>query len=133
MAKRGTGVIINVIGDGGRLASPVHIAGGSANAALMLTTVGLANAYAPKGIRVIGLNPALTKTERVAERMRAVAVQDDITEAEALAKEQASIPIGRLAEPGEIADLVTFLSSDRASYVTGVNIKLDGAKNPTAS
>ena len=46
MAARGSGVIVNVIGNGGKVASPIHVAGGAANAALMLATAGLANAYA---------------------------------------------------------------------------------------
>src|SRR3954467_4905345 len=73
MASRGSGVIVNVIGNGGKVASPIHLAGGAANAALMLATAGLAAAYARQGVRVVGLNPGLTNTERVAEgcgRMR---------------------------------------------------------------
>ncbi len=49
MGTRGTGSIVNVIGQGGRQANPQHIGGGSANAALMLAAVGYANAYAGKG------------------------------------------------------------------------------------
>ncbi len=67
MAQRGAGVIVNVIGNGGKVASPTHLAGGAANAALMLATAGLATAYAGKGVRVVGLNPGATETERVAE------------------------------------------------------------------
>ena len=55
MAARGSGVIVNIIGAGGKIASPIHLAGGSANAALMLATAGLANAYAAKGVRVVGI------------------------------------------------------------------------------
>ena len=49
MAARGTGVIVNIIGTGGKVAASTHLAGGAANAALMLATVGLAHAYASKG------------------------------------------------------------------------------------
>jgi NAD(P)-dependent dehydrogenase (short-subunit alcohol dehydrogenase family) len=52
MAARGSGVIVNVIGNGGKIASPTHIPGGAANAALMLVTAGLANAYAGRGVRL---------------------------------------------------------------------------------
>ena len=51
MAARGRGVIVNIIGSGGKVAAATHLAGGAANAALMLATVGLANAYAAKGVR----------------------------------------------------------------------------------
>src|SRR5438552_11360521 len=67
MAAHGRGVIVNVIGQGGKVPASTHLAGGSANAALMLATAGLANAYAHRGVRVLGVNPGLTKTDRVAE------------------------------------------------------------------
>src|SRR5438034_367268 len=67
MAARGRGTIVNIIGSGGKVATPTHLGGGAANAALMLATAGLANAYASRGIRVIGVNPGPTKTERVAQ------------------------------------------------------------------
>ena len=54
MAKRGSGVIVSVIGVGGKVASSSHLAGGSANAALMLATAGLGATYAGKGVRVVG-------------------------------------------------------------------------------
>ena len=131
MAERGAGVIVNVIGNGGRVASPIHLAGGSANAALMLVTAGLAHTYAEYGVRVVGLNPALTNTERVADGVKADAARLGISEEAAYARGQKSFPLGRMAEPDEIANVVAFLASDRASYVTGTNITMDGAKYPT--
>ncbi len=130
MAARSAGVIVNVIGNGGKVASPTHIAGGAANAALMLATAGLAHAYAAKGIRVVGLNPALTNTERVAEGLRADARHGGISEDEARQKSIARIPLGRMAEPEDIADAAVFLASDKAAYITGVTITMDGAQIP---
>ncbi len=130
MAARGSGVIVNVIGAGGKVASPTHIAGGAANAALMLATVGLANAYAAHGVRVIGINPGLTETSRVAEGLKAEAKLAGISEAVALTNAVQRIPVGRMASPEEIANVVAFLSSSKASYVTGVIIGMDGAQSP---
>jgi NAD(P)-dependent dehydrogenase (short-subunit alcohol dehydrogenase family) len=130
MAGRGRGVIVNVIGNGGKVASPIHLAGGAANAALMLVTAGLAAAYARRGIRVVGVNPALTNTERVAEGLRADAVMLGITEQEALRRSEERIGMGRMAEPEEIAQVVAFLASDRASYVSGTTVTMDGVQYP---
>jgi NAD(P)-dependent dehydrogenase (short-subunit alcohol dehydrogenase family) len=131
MAARSRGVIVNVIGSGGKVASPTHLAGGAANAALMLATVGLANAYADSGLRIIGLNPGTTETDRVAEGLKAEAKLAGISEEEALQKAIARIPVGRMASPEEVANVVTFLSSSKASYVTGVIIGMDGVQTPT--
>lgn len=131
MAERGQGVIVNIIGNGGKTASVNHLPGGAANAALMLATVGLATAYAASGVRVIGINPGLTETGRVSQGMLVNAKQRGITEAEALAQAVKKIPIGRFAQPHEIAQMVVFLSSSQASYVTGVNIGMDGAQTAT--
>jgi NAD(P)-dependent dehydrogenase (short-subunit alcohol dehydrogenase family) len=130
MGARGKGVIVNIIGSGGKVAHTVHIAGGAANAALMLATAGLATAYAASGVRVVGLNPGLTETDRVAEGMRAEAALNGISEPEALARAVAKIPMGRMATAEEIADATLYLASDRASYITGVNISMDGASTP---
>jgi len=130
MAERQTGVIVNVVGNGGKVASPTHIAGGAANAALMLMTAGLANAYAASGVRVVAVNPGITETERMKQGLEADARLAGTSVEDAREKGRARIPLGRFAAPGEIADVVVFLASARASYVTGVSISMDGASNP---
>ena len=131
MAARRRGVVVNVIGNGGKVASPTHIAGGAANAALMLATAGLGAAYAAQGLRVVGLNPGLTATDRVRSGLEAEAAlaKGSVEAAEAAAI--ARIPMGRMAEPVDIARAVCFLASDMASYITGVTISMDGASAPT--
>jgi NAD(P)-dependent dehydrogenase (short-subunit alcohol dehydrogenase family) len=130
MAARGRGVIVNIVGNGGKVASPIHLPGGAANAALMLATVGLANAYAARGVRVLAINPGLTRTTRVSEGMQAEAARQGISEAEALQRSIDRIPLGRLAEPEEIAAMTVFAASPRASYLTGVVITMDGGSSP---
>ena len=130
MARRGTGVIVNVIGNGGKVATPTHLPGGAANAALMLATAGLATAYAAQGVRIVGINPGLTETERVAEGLAAEARLGGISAEEARQRAVARIPMGRLATADEIANAVVFLASDKASYITGATITMDGAQMP---
>ena len=126
MVARGAGSIVNVIGAGGKTASPVHLPGGSANAALMLATVGLAAAWGPKGVRVNGINPGGTLTSRVQEGLRAESRMIGRSPEEILAEQQARIPLRRLASPEEIATVALFLASPRASYVTGAIVPMDG-------
>lgn len=129
MAARGRGSIVNVVGQGGKQAHPIHIGGGAANAALMLASVGYANAYAAKGVRVNVINPGMTNTGRVQEGLSASSRASGRSTDEVLAEQLAEIPMGRMAEPEEVADVAVFLASPRASYVTGAVIPMDGGKS----
>jgi short-subunit dehydrogenase len=130
MAARGAGTVVNVVGNGGKVASPIHLPGGAANAALMLVSAGLAAAYGPQGIRVNAINPGLTRTDRLQEGLAADARLKGIDTEEAMAQAVAKIPMGRMAEPEEIANAVLFLASSKASYVTGICLSMDGAMTP---
>lgn len=130
MAARGRGVIVNIIGMGGKVASVVHVAGGAANAALMLATVGLAAAYAGNGVRVNGINPGQTLTDRVEEGLEAEARMTGKAIEELRRHSEGRIPMGRMGTPEEVAQVAVFLASDRASYVSGAIVPMDGASNP---
>jgi len=116
MGRRGSGAIVNVVGAGGKMASAIHLPGGAANAALMLISAGLASAYAARGVRVNAVNPGGTLTDRLTEGLQA--------------RVTSKVPMGRLAEPSEVADAVLYLASARASYVTGVIMTMDGGSAP---
>ena len=130
MAARGRGAIVNIVGQGGKVANPVHLPGGAANAALMLATAGLAAAYAPKGVRVNAINPGATLTGRVQEGLAAEARMTGLAADEVLSRMRQRIPLGRLGTPEEVARVAVFLASDAASYVSGAIVPMDGVSTP---
>lgn len=131
MVARGAGAIVNIVGNGGKVASAIHIPGGAANAALMLATAGLASAWGRKGIRINAINPGATLTGRVAQGLEAEAKATGKTPDELRTAGEERLPLGRYARPQEIADAALFLASDRASYVTGAILTMDGGQTPT--
>jgi len=86
----------------------------------------LANEVAPFGITVNNLMPGFTRTERMEELARATAKREGIAEAEAIARWEREIPMGRMAEAREFAALAAFLASERAGYITAASIPVDG-------
>jgi len=86
----------------------------------------LANEVAAEGITVNNLLPGYTRTERVEELARAASEREGVGEDEVRARWEAEIPMRRLGEPREFAALAAFLASERASYITGASITVDG-------
>jgi NAD(P)-dependent dehydrogenase (short-subunit alcohol dehydrogenase family) len=129
-ARGAQGAIVNIIGSGGKTPTATHLAGGSANAALMLATVGSAHHYAKYGIRINAINPGGTVTERVQEGLAVEAKTLGVSMDEARKLGEANIPLGRYAEPEEVADVAVFLASDRASYVIGAVVPMTGGLAP---
>ncbi|MEY4749614.1 MAG: hypothetical protein RIQ60_1828 [Pseudomonadota bacterium] len=130
MAARGRGVIVNVVGMGGKLASPVHLPGGAANAALMLASTGLANALAGKGVRVNVVNPGTVATTRMHEGLAAQSRMSGISVEDLLERAIRAAPLGRLAVAEDVASVVLFLASPQAGYVSGAVLTVDGANTP---
>lgn len=86
----------------------------------------LSNDYAPYNILINNVCPGVTLTERVKELSMAMAVQKGISPEKVIQDWEAGIPMGRMGRPEELANLVVFLASDRASYITGTTIQVDG-------
>ena len=86
----------------------------------------LANETAPFGVTVNNILPGYTRTDRVGELSAATAARENITQKQAVARWESEIPMGRLGEPREFAALAAFLASERASYITGGSIAVDG-------
>jgi NAD(P)-dependent dehydrogenase (short-subunit alcohol dehydrogenase family) len=126
MQAQGGGRICNVVGAAARNPTPAYLTGGAANAALINFTKGLADLGGPSKILVTAVSPAATATDRwndmIKERSAATGKSMDELHAEA-AKPYA---LGRIATPEDVADLVAFLVSARASFLTGICITVDG-------
>lgn len=125
MKMRQSGVIINIIGVGGERPSATYIAGSSANAALMAFTCALGGESVDFGVRVVGINPGMVATDRMVTLLKKDAERQlgDSTRWRELLR---SRPFGRAAEPEEIASVVAFLASEKASYISGTVVTIDG-------
>ena len=86
----------------------------------------LANEEARFGITVNNVMPGYTKTERLEQLAADAADRSGLLMEEAYASWESQIPMGRVGSPTEFAALVTFLASERASYITGVSVPVDG-------
>jgi 3-oxoacyl-[acyl-carrier protein] reductase len=86
----------------------------------------LANEVARDGITVNNILPGYTRTERVEQLAGAIADREGISRDAANARWESEIPMGRMGEPREFAALAAFLASERASYITGTSITVDG-------
>jgi NAD(P)-dependent dehydrogenase (short-subunit alcohol dehydrogenase family) len=128
MKERRWGRVINVIGNDGIKPIYFEITPGAANAAGINFTLAIAEELAPDGILVNAINPGPVDTERWWGLVRTMAREKGISEAEASERAIRSIPLGRLCTAEEVANMVVFLASERASFVTGASISMDGAQ-----
>lgn len=126
MHRQRSGVIINIIGTGALRPVGNYMIGGAANAALNHFTKALADEGAKHGVRVVGINPGPILTERL-QRFLSTFSPGSGSPEEALAR---MTPLGRVGKPEEVADLVLFLASERAAFIHGANITIDGGANP---
>ncbi|MEL7225819.1 MAG: glucose 1-dehydrogenase [Cyanobacteria bacterium P01_D01_bin.36] len=123
MEAQGSGVIINTASELAFVGQPLYSAYCATKGAILAFTRSLALECAPKGIRANAICPGPVTTPLL--QVEFDLAQDPIAEAEAAAKE---LPIGRLGTPEDIANVVTFLASDEASYIVGAGILADGGR-----
>lgn len=128
MEARGRGVIVNIIGMAGAAPRYEYICGSTANAALMAFTQGLGGASVHKGVRVLGINPSPTRSDRM-QGMLSQQAQTKLGDASRWMELTRSLPFGRLAEPDEIAHLAVFCASPRCGYLSGSVLNVDGGQN----
>ncbi|MFF8674182.1 SDR family oxidoreductase [Streptomyces sp. NPDC015242] len=130
MAARGTGAVVHVTSIQRRM--PLHestLAYAAAKSALAAYSKGLANEVAPAGLRVNTVAPGFIRTDGAERLLSRRMSEAGITREAALAdlmRVLGGIPLGRPAEPEEVAEAIAFLVSDRASSVTGSEVVVDG-------
>lgn len=120
------GRIIHVGGNAGRQPLPYHLPGGAANAALLNFTRSLAEHVAPRGIHVIICAPGPVRTQRFVKQIAANAAAWGVTQEEAEARFVDELPLKYVPSAEEVADILTFLASPRAAYMTGTCVTVDG-------
>lgn len=127
MTVRGSGTIINIIGMGGRAVRPNYICGAAGNAALIGFTNALGAETPASKVRVFGINPSPTLTDRMTTMFRTRAAEElgDARRWEKLVNPDA-FPFGRPKSPDEVAALAVMLASPRVQYLTGTVVDLDG-------
>ena len=125
MKEDGGGVIINIIGKGGEVLDRNYIAGASGNISLMGFTRALGGFALDDNMRVLGINPGPVNTDRIYNMLKKWA-EKDLGDAERYKELAAGYPLGRPAHCREISDLVAFLASYRAGYITGTVFTVDG-------
>ncbi len=126
MRERGWGRILCITGIAAKQPVDGLMLSNSLRAAVTGWARTLANEEAPRGITVNCLVPGYTATERVRELAQATARREGTTPDQATARWEQEIPMGRLGTPRELAALAAFLASERASYITGTSIPVDG-------
>ena len=127
MKERGHGVIVNVIGTGGERMNASYILGASGNIALMGLTRALGGRSPDHGVRVVGINPGMTLTERgewILKNWTEMKYGTPDRTEDFLA--EMDLPFGRMGTPKEVADMVAFVASPRASYISGTIVTVDG-------
>ena len=134
MRERGGGQIINIAALSGRVPRLGQIASNAAKAALINFTESLAAEVAPHGIRVNAVCPAAILTERWEERVARYGKEHGLPFEQAMTEMAGkAIPLGRFGLPEEVASAVVFLASERAGFITGVSIFVDGGMGRSVS
>ena len=124
--RRSGGAIVNVLSVTVKHSQPNLVLSNSMRLGLAGLAKTLADELGPDGVRVVNVCPGSVHTARVEELVERAAERLGISVEEAHARRVAEIPLGRLGSPEEFAEVVCFLASDAASYLTGVTFAVDG-------
>jgi 3-oxoacyl-[acyl-carrier protein] reductase len=128
MRQQGRGSIVLVVGNDGPKPTSWEITAGVANAADINLASALAEQYGRYGVHINTVNPGPVATERWDGLEKALARDKGISQADAHEIALGSLPFRRICEASEVANVVVFLASPRASYVNGAHVLVDGAQ-----
>ena len=128
MLRQGGGRIVNIVGNDGVKPIGVELTPSAANAADLAVTVALAEQYCRHNICINAINPGPVATERWDGLIGGIARIRQISVAEAQKRAEVSIPLGRICTPEEVANVAVFVASERASFMNGAVITLDGGQ-----
>ncbi len=128
MMERGWGRVVNITSMAVKAPIPVLGLSNTARTGLTGFVAGTARQVAARGVTINNLLPGLHDTDRAAALDRAAAEQQGITPAAARAAREATIPAGRYGTPQEFGAMCAFLCSDKAGFIVGQNVLLDGGQ-----
>ena len=128
MRRQGGGRIVNVVGNDGNKCAHWEIVPAVCCAGEQIFTKTLAEQYGRQNILINAINPGPVATERWDELVAGIAKAHGISVADAQKKVDRSVPLGRIARPEEVADVAVFVASERASFMNGALILLDGGQ-----
>src|ERR671920_421865 len=128
MREQGSGSVVLVVGNDGLKPTPWETTAGVANAADINFASAMSEQYGKFGVRINTVNPGPVNTDRWEGLEKAFARDKGVSRERAHELAVGSIPFGRICEPEEVADVVAFLASPKASFIHGAHVPIDGGQ-----
>jgi NAD(P)-dependent dehydrogenase (short-subunit alcohol dehydrogenase family) len=133
MVERGSGVVVHVSSIASRLPQRAEASYAAAKAALNAYSRELATEVGGHGVRVLCVLPGFVVTDGAAAHLRHMAEEQGVSEDEAVRRltDRLNVPMGRPGDPEDVAEMIAFLASSRAKWLTGAQFRVDGGILPT--